>query len=299
MKMNASVYSIEGKPLREMTLPKAFETPLNRELIKRAVLSMQSNKRQPKGTKPGAGRNNTAVARSNRTLPRSERTINVGRARLPRMKNRRHLLSGNVARVPQAVGGIRAHPPKSEKNIAEGINKKERKKALLSAIASTTNKKLVEKRHVLNEKTKLPVVVENKLQEIGKTKDVLKAFKALEVINDIENAKKKTRKRAGVGKKRGRKKKQKKSLLIVTKGNSKVYKAARNIPGVEVCDIESLNVELLAPGCEPGRLVLWTEDAAKEAGQAIVVEKTVKEDKTDSGKAEKKGSAKQKKGEKK
>ena len=47
--------------------------------------------------------------------------MNVGRARLPRLKNRRELLHGRVARVPQAVGGRRAHAPKAWKKYVEKI----------------------------------------------------------------------------------------------------------------------------------------------------------------------------------
>jgi len=33
------------------------------------------------------------------------------------------------------------------------------------------------------------------------------------------------------------------------------------LPGVDVCRVAALNVELLAPGTHPGRLTVWTEDA--------------------------------------
>jgi large subunit ribosomal protein L4e len=265
--MKASVYSVGGKQLGEVALPKAFEEPFNPELIKRAVLSIQSKRKQPKGSNCIAGRDNTATARSKRALPHAERTINVGRARLPRLKNRRHLLFGRVASVPQAVGGPKAHPPKSEKKIAEGINKKEKRKALLSAIGASCNSKLVGERHTLAKEIKLPIVVENRFELLEKTKEVMAAFRALRVLDDVESAKKKARRRSGKGKKRGRKKKQKKSVLVVTSGNARVYRAARNIPGVEVSPVESLNVELLAPGCKAGRLVLWTEGAIKALGE--------------------------------
>ncbi len=264
--MKATVFSVDGKEKGSIELPKAFDTRTNKELIKRAVLSIQSKARQPKGTDPKAGRKNTARAVSNRNKIQSERTINVGKARLPRLKNRRHLLYGRVARVPQAVGGTRAHPPKAEKVLAEGINKKEKKKAMLSAVGASIDRVLVEKRHVLGE-VKLPVIVESKFEDFEKTKDVMAVFKALKLDGDIDNAKQKCRPKSGKGKQRGRTKKQKKSLLIVTKGNSKVYKAARNIPGVDVSTVASLNAELLAPGCEPGRLVVWTEDAIKALGE--------------------------------
>ena len=38
-------------------------------------------------------------------------------------------------------------------------------------------------------------------------------------------------------------------------------KAARNIPGVEVCHVERLNLLQLCPGGHLGRFVIWTKDA--------------------------------------
>jgi len=267
MFMKADVFSLEGKKTREIELPVVFETELNPELIKRAVLSIQSARKQPKGNNPKAGRQNTARYRGWRHLPRHERTINVGHARLPRLNNRRGLLFGRVAKVPQAVGGARAHPPKAEKKTKEEINKKEKKKALQSAIAASALKELVGKRHVLEEKISLPVIVEDTFEDIKRTKEILKILGALKLSADIKNAKSKRRKKAGKGKKRGRKYKQKKSILIVTKENKGVYKAARNISGVDVCTVKNLNAELLAPGCLPGRLALWTESAVRALGE--------------------------------
>ena len=95
------------------------------ELIKRAVLSIQSARVQPQGTYTNAGRDYTARYRGMRRLGNMHRTINVGVARKPRLKNRRYLLQGNVATIPGTVGGPRAHPIKTEKTIAEKINKKD------------------------------------------------------------------------------------------------------------------------------------------------------------------------------
>ncbi len=54
--MKANVFSVEGKKLHEVNLPKAFESNVNSSLIKRAVLSIQSMAIQPKGASPRAGR---------------------------------------------------------------------------------------------------------------------------------------------------------------------------------------------------------------------------------------------------
>jgi len=264
--MKADVLSVEGKKLREIELPKQFEAEVDKGVVKRAVLAIQSNARQPQGTMPRAGRENTAKYRGRRSLPMTERGINVGRARLPRLNNRRGRLQGMVAGIPRAVGGPRAHPPKAEANKKQKINRKEKRAAVDAGIAATAVSELVGKRHVLDKEAKLPFVVEKEIEGIEKTKELRKALNALKVLEDVQNAKEKARRRAGKGKKRGRKKKQKISVLIVTGKRASVFRAARNLPGVEVCVARNLNAELLAPGCEPGRLVVWSEDAIKEIG---------------------------------
>ena len=265
--MKADVFSVEGKKLREVELPKQFEADVDRGLIKRAVLSIQSAAIQPKGGYPKSGRDNTARYRGKRDLPTEERNINVGKARLPRLKNRRGLLYGRVAGVPQAVGGPSGHPPKVEEITLERINKKEKRAALVSAIAACARNDLVGARHVLGKELKLPVVVEDKFEQIGKTKQVVGVLSAIGIVGDIDSAKGKRRIRAGKGKRRGRKVKQKKSILIVTKEGAQVFRAARNIPGVDICVVRNLNASLLAPGAMPGRLTVWSEGAIKALGQ--------------------------------
>ncbi|RLG70174.1 MAG: 50S ribosomal protein L4, partial [Candidatus Iainarchaeum archaeon] len=77
-----AVYSIEGKKAKEIELPKAFFAELEPEIIRRAVLAIQSARKQPKGTKEGAGMK-VAEYRGRRDLPFYDRTINIERARLP------------------------------------------------------------------------------------------------------------------------------------------------------------------------------------------------------------------------
>jgi large subunit ribosomal protein L4e len=265
--MNATVYDLKGVKKKEISLPTSFETAYHPDLIKRSVLSMQSQAKQPKGRMITSGMQNSAIMRGKRSLPQNERSINVGHARLPRLKNRNGLLNGRVARVPQSVGGRKTHAPKVEQAIREKINKKERKQALLSAIATTANPILVSARHAVDEKISLPLIVVDDFEKVAKTKDVIATLKALNVYQDIENAKDKRTKRAGKGKKRGRKYKKKVSLLIVTENSSPVYRGARNLEGVDICPVYNLNAELLAPGTVAGRLTIWTESAAAQAGE--------------------------------
>ncbi|MGC8812751.1 MAG: 50S ribosomal protein L4, partial [Candidatus Aenigmatarchaeota archaeon] len=72
--------------------------------------------------------------------------------------------------------------------------------------------------------------------------------------------------RAGKGKARGRKYKRKVGPLIVVTEDKGIGKAAKNLPGVEVCRVEKLSVEKLAPGASAGRLTIWTKSAIAKLG---------------------------------
>ncbi len=258
----ANIFGIDGTVKSQMELPIVFSTEYKPQLIQRASQAVQTSKKQPKGANPRAGKMNTARYKGYRGVPAKHRTINVEHARLPRLKNRGALLYGRVASVPHAVGGPAAHPLKAWETIVEEINKKERKLALKSAIAATADKKLVGERFIVE--NELPIIVEDKFEETAKTNDVLEILGKIGAGKDLENARGKIRHRAGRGKSRGRVWKQKKSVLIVTGKNSPVLKAARNLPGVDTVTVKSLNVDLLAPGAEAGRLVVWTKSAIEE-----------------------------------
>lgn len=278
--MKAKIIGLDGSNKESIELPKVFETEYKPVLIKRAVQSIQTARFQPKGADQRAGFKTTAEYLAVRDKTTQRRTINTGRARLPRTKNRKYLLYGRVGRVSQAVGGRSPNAPKSWKIAFEKINKKEKKLALESAIAATKIKELVEKRFIVE--NELPIIVEEKFENIKKTREVIEIFNKIGVGKDLQNAKEKIRKRAGKGKTRGRTKKVKKSVLIITGSNSPILKASRNLPGVDAVTLKSLNVELLAPGAIAGRLVVWTKNAIKELNN-----KETKKDKNEIKKDEK------------
>ncbi|MEK6970062.1 MAG: 50S ribosomal protein L4, partial [archaeon] len=218
---------------------------------------------QPFGVKPGAGRNNTAEYIGVRGNPNPYKTINVGHARLPRLRNRRGILYGKVAAVPQARGGPIAHGPKVDQKVIEHINVKERKKAIASAIAASVNASLVKGRgHVFDDQL-FPIIVDHSVEKLSKTTEIIRTLTALHVEGDVAKAKAKKTTRAGKNKNRGKRYRQKKSILIVTNGTQPLYRAARNLPGVDVVQVQSLNAEHLAPGALAGRLTIWTEGAVE------------------------------------
>ncbi|VVC00456.1 50S ribosomal protein L4 [uncultured archaeon] len=262
--MKVEVFSIEGKATGSIELPKEFSAKVDTELIKRAVLAIQSAGVQAKAPYLMAGRNNTSVYVGSRSKPTVWRGINVEKARKPRLKNRRFLIAGQVAGIPGVVGGPRAHPPKIEKVWGEKINAKEKRKATVSAIAATAKPELVKARgHIVPEGMKLPLVVETKFEGLAKSSEVVEALGKLGIYADVERVKAKRTIRAGKGKKRGRVHRTGKSVLIVAADSSKIFLGARNLSGVEVVRARDINAEILAPGALCGRLTLWTEGALK------------------------------------
>jgi large subunit ribosomal protein L4e len=243
--MKVPVINLQNEKTGEVELPNVFGTPVRHDVIKKAVIALQSTRFQPQGRDPMAGKHTTAESRG----------TGFGIARVPRLKG-----SNRAAFGVSIVGGHAAFPPRSEKVIVKRINKKEKRFAIRSGIAATAVKELVEKRGHKFMSEHLPIVVSNEIQSLEKTKDVEALFIAIGVQDDVERADRR-KVRAGKGKMRGRKHKKGKGPLIVVAEDNGIGYAARNLPGVEISSVAGLNAELLAPGAHPGRLVIWTESA--------------------------------------
>ena len=250
-KKTAKILDLEGKSTGKIELPSVFETPLRPDVIKRAVLAIQSNSFQPQGRDPMAGKRTSAESRG----------TGSGTARIPRRKG----ASGRGAFAPGTVGGRQGHPPLSEKIIVKRISKKEQKLALFSAIAATGSKKAVAARgHNVEDVVELPLVVSDDLEAMSKTKEVEEFLIRLGILSDIFRVRESRKVRAGRGKSRGRKMKQGVGPLIIVAENRGIKEAAENIPGVEVVSVTDLNAEMLAPGTHPGRLTIWTSNAIEK-----------------------------------
>src|SRR6056297_273705 len=247
--MQSTIRNLDGEDDGSVDLPAVFEKTVRPDLIKRAVLAAQANRKQDYGADDYAGMRTSAES------PGSGR----GMAHVPRT-------NGEAARVPQAVGGRKAHPPKEEKDRTLSINDKERKKAIRSAVAATADADLVADRgHEFDEDLDLPLVVSDDFEDLVKTKEVVSFLEAVGLDADIERAEENKSIRAGQGTTRGRKYKTPKSVLFVT--SDEPSKAARNLAGADVATAGEVNAEDLAPGAHPGRLTVWTESAVEEVAE--------------------------------
>ncbi len=257
-----NIYSLEGKVKGTMDLPGVFNVEYRPDIIQRAVVALQADKRESHSSSLRAGMQTSAEYFGRRSGFRQ--TINRGISRLPREKPGGGGL-GKVRRIPQSVGGRRAHPPKG-KDWFKKINRKEYLLALKSAISATANRELITQRgHIIDNVLEVPLVVEDKIEKLNKTKDVIKTLTSLGLHDDLERADEK-KIRAGKGKLRGRKHKKKKSVLIIINKDSGIKSGVKNILGVDIAQIDELDVELLAPGTHSGRLTLWTESALNNIG---------------------------------
>ena len=251
-KISAKVFDLNGKKVGKVRLSPIFKTPARPDVIKRAVVAIQSHRFQPQGRDILAGKRTTAESRG----------VGLGIARVARVKGR----GQRAAFIPFAVGGRATHPPVVEKKIKKKIPRKEMRLALRSAVAATASKEIVASRgHMVDDVPDFPLVVVDEIQGLKKTKEAEEAFIHIGVWPDIFRVKESRKVRAGKGKMRGRKMKQAVGPLLVISKNEGIAEAARNLPGVDITSVDNLNVELLAPGTHPGRLTVWTSSAFEKA----------------------------------
>ncbi|WJX17253.1 60S ribosomal protein L4 [Trifolium repens] len=116
--------------------------------------------------------------------------------------------------------------------------------------------------HRIEAVPEFPLVVGDSAEGVEKTKEAIKVLKKIGAFPDAEKAKDSHGIRPGKGKMRNRRYISRKGPLIVygTDG-AKAVKAFRNIPGVEITNVERLNLLKLAPGGHLGRFVVWTKSA--------------------------------------
>ena len=244
--MQATIRDLNGDDAGTLDLPEVFETPYRPDLIERAVVAAQANRKQAYGADPYAGLRTPAESFGS----------GRGMAHVPRE-------NGRGRRVPQTIKGRKAHPPKAEKDQGKDINDKERKLAVRSAIAATTDEAVVRERgHQFDDDAELPLVVSDDFEDLVKTREIVDLLEALGVHADIERSDENKKVKAGRGKTRGRKYTRPKSILFVT--SEEPSKAARNLAGADVVTAANVSAEDLAPGTQAGRLTIFTESAVEE-----------------------------------
>ncbi|CAF1677623.1 unnamed protein product [Adineta ricciae] len=216
---------------------------------------MRRNKRQAHAVSTKAGEQTSAES------------WGTGRAvaRIPRVRGGGTHRSGQGAFGNMCRGGRMYAPLKVWRKWHRKINLKQRRYALVSALAASGVPSLVLARgHSIETVPEIPLVLSDKVQDIKKTKEAVAILRKVGAWSDILKVYASKHTRAGVGKMRNRRTVMKRGPVIIYDKDNGVKKAFRNIPGVSLLSVERLNLLRLAPGGHVGRFVIWTESAFKK-----------------------------------
>jgi large subunit ribosomal protein L4e len=135
--------------------------------------------------------------------------------------------------------------------------------------ASSVPALLLARGHQISTVPEVPLVINSEIfagAAIARTSAALGLLKSVGAGPDIDKVKASRKLRAGKGKLRGRRHRQRRGPLVVynpLEDGKELALAFRNIAGVETCSVFALNLLQLAPGGHLGRFIIWTSAAFK------------------------------------
>lgn len=145
-----------------------------------------------------------------------------------------------------------------------------RRYATVSALAASSVPSLLMARgHQISNIPEVPLVINSSVFEgaaISRTSAALGLLKSIHASADVEKVTASRKLRAGKGKLRGRRYRQRRGPLVVydpSVDGNELVRAFRNIPGIETCSVFALNLLQLAPGGHLGRFIIWSSAAFK------------------------------------
>jgi len=146
------------------------------------------------------------------------------------------------------------------------VNINQKRYAVASALAASTVTSLVMARgHRISAVPEIPLVVAtDAVETLTKTKNALALLTTFKANTDVERCKK-VKKHSGKARLRNRAKQIKVGPLIIIAGKgTSTQRAFRNLAGVQVAGVASLNLLQLAPGGHLGRFIIWTQAAFEQ-----------------------------------
>ena len=213
---------------------------------------MAKNARQPYSVNKYAGKMASAAS------------WGTGRAvsRIPRVQGGGTHRSGQGAFGNMCRGGRMFAPTKTWRRWHRKVNLTQKRYAVASGVAASGVPALVMARgHRIEQLDEVPLVISNQVEKLTKTKDAVAMLKKFGAYDDVEKVISSKTLRAGKGKMRNRRFVQRRGPLVVYGADNGITRAFRNIPGVELTSVDSLNLLQLAPGGHLGRFCLWTQGA--------------------------------------
>lgn len=131
--------------------------------------------------------------------------------------------------------------------------------------ASSVSPLLLARGHRVEQIPEVPLVIDSAaFKTLAKTKAAIALLKGIGAGPELTKVSESRKIRAGHGKLRGRRYRQRRGPLVVYDpeiDGQDSLKAFRNIPGVELASVHALNLLQLAPGGHMGRFVIWTSTA--------------------------------------
>jgi len=253
-----SVFSINGNKMESVNIPPIFDCPIRRDIVDFIHANMRKNQRQAYGVKCQFGPTGVVAGHQH-----SAHSWGTGRAvsRIPRVSGGGTHRAGQGAFGNMCRGGRMFAPTKTFRHWHRKLNTSQKRYAVASCMAASASVSLIEARgyKIIGKVKEVPIVVHG-IQDLKQTKEAIKCLKVLGLGNELEKCKVKKH-RPTKGKMRGRKTKKRKGPLIIYEKNVGSLKAFRNIPGVDFCSVNALNLLKLAPGGHLGRLIVWSKSS--------------------------------------
>ena len=251
----------------QVQMPSVLLAPIRPDIVQFVHTNMRKNARQAYAVKPMAGHGHSA------------HSWGTGRAvsRIPRVSGSGNGRSGQAAFGNMCRKGHMFAPTKIWRKWNRKINTNQKRYAVASALAASALPALVMARgHRVGKVAEVPLVLDARVESLKKTKDAIQVLKAVNAWADVLKVKRTKKLRAGKGKLRDRRHVQRKGPLVVYNSDEGIVKAMRNLPGVELCHVERLNLLQLAPGAHLGRFIIWTAPAFARLDELYGSESTKK-----------------------
>eukprot|EP00899_Mesostigma_viride_P001821 jgi/Mesvir1/1163/Mv17666-RA.1 len=237
---------------QQIALPDVFVSPIRPDIVQYVHTNMAKNHRQAYSVSKFAGHQTSAES------------WGTGRAvsRIPRVPGGGTHRAGQGAFGNMCRGGRMFAPTKTWRRWHRKVNVGQKRYAVCSALAASALPSLVMARgHRIDQVAEVPLVLSDAVESVTKTNKAVDVLKKVAAYADVEKVKDSRNVRRGKGKMRNRRYVQRRGPLIVFANDSGIVKAFRNLPGVEICSVERLNLLQLAPGGHLGRFIIWTKSA--------------------------------------
>merc|ERR1712193_544262 len=192
-----SVYSHKSRSevVGEVRMPHVFLAPVRNDIVSFVHDQLNRNRIQAHGVDKKAG------------MKHSAESWGTGRAvaRIPRVSGSGTHRSGQAAFGNMCRKGRMAHPLQTWRRWHRKVNLNQRRHALASAVAATACAPLVMARgHRVMEVQQVPLVLDDTVGQISKTKEAIALLKALGLWADVKRVMVNKGLRAGHGKMRNR-----------------------------------------------------------------------------------------------